>query len=168
MIIKRKRSDFMQNKTKIISFDYEELDMSAQRYCVRGIYANGIYIIRFYCDEYINEVLKKIGSNNCKLSSSQSIQLSHVLNKLISVPKKYDSRNPHILDGFVGSLVLNFDDGTKRYIFNERASELYEYLESNANSYIFTNENIDFLNKIVIGKAENTIWDYDAFLGGTT
>lgn len=168
MIMKRKRGDFMQNKTKIISFDYEELDMSAQRYCVRGIYTNGIYIIRFYCDEYINDVLKKISSNNCKLSSSQSIQLSQVLNKLISVPKKYDSRNPHILDGFVGSLVLNFEDGTKRCIFNERASELYEYLENNANTFAYTNESIDFLDKIVLGRLENVNWDIDTFLGGTS
>lgn len=158
----------MQNKPRIIRFDYEELDMSAQRYCVRGIYINGIYIIRFYCDEYINEVLKRIGSNNCKLSSSQSNQLTQILDKLISVPKEYDSRNPYMLDGFVGSLVLSFDDGTQRYIFNERASELYEYLETNANTFAYTNESIDFLDKIVIGQLENINWDIDTFLGGTS
>lgn len=145
-------------RMKIEKFDYEEMDMEARVYRARAVLDEDRYIVRFYCDHYYNKDIEKIGNANCMLSLEQSNQLTGILKRVTSIKKEID-RTP-IFDGFVGSLIVNYEGGLKKKYFIEEIAEVYSFLEENVNSYTITDKKYDYLENTKDGRFEDVDWSH--------
>ncbi len=145
-------------KRKIEKFDYEEMDMEARVYRARAILDEDRYIVRFYCDHYDNKDVEKMGNANCMLSLEQSNQLKKILERVTSI--KMDLNRTPVCDGFVGSLIVNYEGGMKKKYFIEEIAEVYSFLEENVNSYTITDKKYDYLENTKDGRFEDVDWSH--------
>ena len=146
------------SKKKIEKFDYEEMDMEARVYRARAVLDEDRYIVRFYCDHYYNKDIEKIGNANCLLSLEQSNQLTRILDKVTSI--KREINRELICDGFIGSLIVNYEGGLKKKYFIEEIAEVYSFLEENVNSYTITDKKYDYLENTKDGRFEDVDWSH--------